>query len=139
MSKTPMTDTRTTIADLRERMKAFVAERDWQKYHRPKNLAMSLAIETAELMEHFQWLTHEETDAALADPAVRSEVADEMADILSFLLSLANATGIDLSDAFARKMVKNARKYPPDEVRGHYRRPARGRDVGDGGLPSERG
>ncbi len=118
-----MTDDCTTLAELRRRMADFVARREWNKYHRPKNLAMSLAVEAAELMEHFQWLDPAEADAALADPATREQVADEMADTLAFLLSLANAAGIDLSAAFARKMLKNEAKYPPDQVRGHYKRP----------------
>ena len=118
-----LSDETTTIGELRRRVAAFVAEREWEKYHRPKNLAMSLAVEAAELMEHFQWLDHDESDALLADPAVRREVADEMADIMAFLLSLANATGIDLAGAMVSKMGKNEKKYPADEVRGNYRRP----------------
>ena len=118
-----MNDTATTIADLRKQMAAFVAARDWQKFHRPKNLTMSLAIEAAELMEHFQWLTHAQADKLLADGLARKEVADEMADVLSFLLSLANATGIDLAGAFEAKMAANEKKYPADKVRGHYRKP----------------
>jgi dCTP diphosphatase len=118
-----MTDDSTTLADLKRRMAAFVAVRDWQKFHRPKNLAMSMAIEAAELMEHFQWLTPEEADAALADPATREQVADELSDVLAFLLSLANCAGLDLAAAFEAKMLKNEQKYPPELVRGQYRRP----------------
>jgi NTP pyrophosphatase (non-canonical NTP hydrolase) len=125
-----MTDDSTSLTDLKQRMAAFVAAREWQKFHRPKNLAMSMAVEAAELMEHFQWLTHEEADAALADPATRGEVADEMSDVLAFLLSLANCTGIDLAAAFEAKMLRNEQKYPPDLVRGHYRRP-KGGSAGD--------
>lgn len=118
----PPTDDVATLGELRRQMAQFVAERDWQQYHRPKNLAMSLAIEAGELMEHFQWLDHEQCDAILSDPQTRRQVADEMADVLSFLLSLANATGIDLSQAFAEKLQANRRKYPADEVRGDYRK-----------------
>ncbi|MCG3180021.1 MAG: hypothetical protein BIFFINMI_02375 [Phycisphaerae bacterium] len=120
-----MADNVTTVADLREAMARFVADREWEKYHRPKNLAMSLAVEVAELVEHFQWLDHEQTDAALADPRVREQVEDEMADILAFLLSLTNAISSDLSTAFIRKLAKNEVKYPADQVRGDYRRPPR--------------
>ncbi len=120
-----MTDDNTTVAELRRRMADFVDRRQWRKYHQPKNLAMSLAIESAELMEHFQWLTGPESRRLLADPAARQEIADEMADILAFLLSLANATGIDLSASFIAKMAKNERKYPAASFRGHYRRPKR--------------
>lgn len=120
-----MRDEDTVLAELKRRMARFVAERDWGKYHRPKNLAMSLAIESAELMEHFQWLDHDEADACVKDPAVRTKVAEEMADVLAFLLSLANCLGLDLASAFEAKMARNESKYPPDEVRGHYQRPPR--------------
>ena len=118
-----MNDRDTTVEQLKRRMAEFVTRRDWQKYHRPKNLAMSLAVEAGELMEHFQWLDDEQALALLADADTRRRVADEMADVLAFLLSLANATGIDLAAAFAAKMDANENKYPADEVRGNYRRP----------------
>lgn len=118
-----MTDETTTLMDLRRRMARFVADRDWQKYHLPKNLSMSLAIEAAELMEHFQWLTHEEVQRLAKDPDQRREIAHEMADVLSFLLSLANAMEIDLAESFQAKMAANEQKYPADEVRGHYQKP----------------
>lgn len=118
-----MNDRETTVAELREAMARFVALRGWGKFHRPKNLAMSLAIEAGELMEHFQWLAHDEVDAALDDAGVRGEVADEMADVLAYLLSLANAAEVDLSAAFEAKMARNETKYPPDEVFGLYKRP----------------
>lgn len=120
-----MTDRTTTLAQLRRRMAAFVAARDWRKFHRPKNLSMSLAIEAAELMEHFQWLTHSQADRLLKDPLARKEIADEMADVLSFLVSLSNATDIDLAGAFESKMADNERKYPADKMRGRYKRPRR--------------
>ena len=120
-----MTDEKTTVAELRRAMSEFVQARDWGKYHQPKNLAMSLAIESAELMEHFQWLDHADSRKLLRDPGARREIADEMADILAFLLALANTTGIDLSSAFRAKMAGNETKYPAEVVRGHYRRPKR--------------
>ena len=120
------TDRSTTVADLRAMMDAFVRARLWKKYHQPKNLAMSLAVEAAELMEHFQWLTPRQARALLKEPAARKEVADEMADVLAFLLSLANATGIDLSAAFVAKMATNERKYPAHLCRGDYRKPRPG-------------
>jgi NTP pyrophosphatase (non-canonical NTP hydrolase) len=127
-----VTDRTCTLAELKRRMRQFVNRRDWRKYHQPKNLAMSLAIESAELMEHFQWLTPAEGRRLLTDRKARRQVADEMADILAFLLSLANATGIDLSASFARKMASNERKYPADLVRGHYCRPKRPSAKGHG-------
>lgn len=120
-----MNDNQTTIMQLRDAMQQFVVRRQWGKFHQPKNLAMSLAIEAAELMEHFQWLTPAQAKVLLKNPAAKGEVADEMADVLSFLLSLANATGIDLAGAFEAKMVKNELKYPAEIVRGNYRRPKR--------------
>ena len=120
-----MRDDETTIRDLKARMADFVARRQWNKYHRPKNLAMSLAVEAGELMEHIQWLDHEEADALLADPAKKERIAEEMADVLAFLLSLANAADIDLAAHFEAKMAKNETKYPPDAVLGHYERPER--------------
>ena len=120
-----MQDNQTTIRDLKTRMADFVRRRKWEKYHRPKNLAMSLAVEAGELMEHFQWLDHEEVDALLSDPAQKERVADEMADVLAFLVSLANAADIDLADHFERKMAKNESKYPVDSVLGTYKRPER--------------
>lgn len=118
-----MTDKETTVLQLRQRMAAFVAEREWNKFHRPKNLSMSLAIEAAELMEHFQWLTHKEAGEMLKDAGARKEVADEMADVLSFLLAMANATGIDLATSFVEKMAANEKKYPAEKVRGRYKKP----------------
>ena len=108
-----MTDERTTVADLRELVRAFVAERSWQVFHTPKNLAMSLAIEAAELMEHFQWLTVEEAMAVRDQPEKRGEVADELADVLCYALAMANALDLDVATSVREKMQKNIVKYPP--------------------------
>lgn len=107
-----MNDSQTTVAELRALMTRFVAERRWQGFHTPKNLAMSLAIEAAELMEHFQWLTPEQSQAVADDPVELAAVGEEMADVLCYLLSLANALDLDLASTTAAKMVKNAQKYP---------------------------
>lgn len=119
-----MNDTQTPVAELREAIRRFVAERDWEQFHSPKNLAMSLAIEAAELMEHFQWIDSEASRMAVRDAAKRSAVGEELADVLCYALALANAMDIDLSTAIREKMVKNARKYPADEYRGRYGREA---------------
>ena len=119
-----MTDADATIQQLKDRVAAFVAAREWEKFHRPKSLSMSLAIEAAELMEHFQWLDDNQADALLAKPDARQAIADEMADILAYLLSLASAASIDLAESFLAKMDRNETKYPADEVRGRYDRPA---------------
>ena len=115
-----MADHQTTIADLRTRIEAFVAERDWSQFHSPKNLSMAIAIEAAELMEHFQWLTIEESESLVAEGATRGQVIDELADVLIYCLSLANALGADLSEAIVRKLAHNARKYPADEYHGRF-------------------
>lgn len=118
-----MTDDRTTIAELRELLRQFIAEREWQRYHDPKNLAMSIAIEAGELMEHFQWARSEELEALLSDPARRDEVAAELADVMCYVLALTNALGLDLSAAVRDKMARNRVKYPADEFRGRYFKP----------------
>ncbi len=116
-----MSDTTTTVAALREAMGRFVAERDWEQFHSPKNLAMGLSVEAAELMEHFLWVDNE-TSRRVADEAARlGEVADEMADVACYLLALANTLGIDLSEAVRGKLAKNAVKYPAEKYRGRYR------------------
>ena len=98
------------LTELRDAMRRFAAERAWERFHTPKNLAMALSGEAGELIEHFQWLTAEES-ASLPAP-VREEVALEMADVLLYLLQLADHTGVDLRDAVERKLVKNAIKHP---------------------------
>ena len=111
-------DQQTTVGALRDAVHQFVAERDWYQYHSPKNLAMSIAIEAAEIMEHFQWLTTEEAAARMADAEQRAEVADEVADVLIYCLSFANSTGIDLSQAILNKLARNQWRFPVERVRG---------------------
>ncbi|MEX0977898.1 MAG: nucleotide pyrophosphohydrolase [Pirellulales bacterium] len=115
-----MADEKTTIDELKRLVEQFVAERDWQQFHTPKNLSMALAIEAAELMEHFQWLQPAESRAVAQDPTKRAAVGEELADVVCYALAIANELGIDLSDALGAKMIKNARKYPVDEFRGRY-------------------
>ena len=98
------------LADLRERLRRFAAERDWQQFHTPKNLAMSIAIEAAEIMEHFQWLTANQS--LELDAAAKREVAHEIADVLLYLIRLADVLDIDLPAAAREKIGLNARKYP---------------------------
>ncbi|MCR9295550.1 MAG: nucleotide pyrophosphohydrolase [bacterium] len=107
-------DDEITIREMRRWMQEFVAERDWERFHNAKNLSMSLAIESAELMEHFQWLTSQEVESGTGFDM--AEVRDELADVTCYALSLANALGIDLSQAVHQKMIKNRVKYPaPDQ------------------------
>ncbi len=117
-----MSDQETPVADLREMVRQFVAERDWRQFHTPKNISMALAIEAAELMEHFQWLTIEDSRRLADDPAKLAEVGEELADVIGYSLALANELGLDVSSTIRAKMVKNAQKYPADQFRGRYRR-----------------
>lgn len=118
-----MTDDSTRVTELRELVADFVAARDWGRYHDAKNLSMSIAIEAAELMEHFQWVRSDELPALLRDEARRAKVVDEVADIACYLFSLVNALGIDLSAAMAAKVAKNSVKYPVEQFRGQYFKP----------------
>jgi NTP pyrophosphatase (non-canonical NTP hydrolase) len=101
---------------LQRQLAAFAAERDWDQFHNPKNLAMALAGEAGELVEHFQWLTFEE--AASLPQATRNEVALECADVLLFLLRLADKLDIDLVMAARKKLALNAKRYPVEKARG---------------------
>ena len=100
------TDLQRLIQDLRN----FAEARNWAQFHSPKNLASALSVEAAELLEHFQWLT--EAQSRALPPEKRTEVGAEMADVLLYLLQLADKLGIDLMDAARSKMAVNARKYP---------------------------
>ena len=111
-----MKDSRTTLQQLKEKMSTFVSERDWEQFHTPKNLSMSIAIEAAELMEHFQWLTVEESKD-LPDDAL-TDIGEELADIVIYALSLSNVLDLDLARTISDKMEKNIRKYPKEKVRG---------------------
>ena len=104
------------LTELRDAMRRFAAERDWDRFHTPKNLAMALSGEAGELIEHFQWLTAEES-ASLPAP-VRDEVALELADVLLYLVRLGDVLGIDLAEAARRKIAINAQRYPVERVRG---------------------
>jgi NTP pyrophosphatase (non-canonical NTP hydrolase) len=116
-----MPDGTTTVAMLRESMARFVDERDWQQFHSPKNLAMALAVEAAEVMEHFLWIDNATSRGVIDDAVQLERIADEIADVSGVIFALCNALGLDLSDAIARKMFKNVLKYPVEKCRGRYR------------------
>ena len=116
-----MTDADTTIAALRRELAAFMDERDWQQFHTPSNLSQAIAIEAAELMEVFLWLSDEEEAALLEEEAQRSAVIDELADVLVYSLTLADALDIDVSEAVRDKMARNARRFPAKTWRGRAR------------------
>jgi NTP pyrophosphatase (non-canonical NTP hydrolase) len=103
----------TDLVSLRDALRIFCAERNWHQYHTPKNLVMALAVEAAELVEHFQWSTAAES-VDLADEK-RAAVADEIADVLVYLTELADVLDIDMLDAVRQKITKNAQKYPAPE------------------------
>jgi NTP pyrophosphatase (non-canonical NTP hydrolase) len=125
-----MSDENTTIANLKAAVQDFVARRDWQPFHSPKNLSMSIAIEAAELMEHFQWVAPDAAPATPMEADVHVAVADELADVLIYCLSFSNAAGIDISDEVLKKLRRNEERFPVDLFRGRYRHPQRKKDAG---------
>lgn len=116
-----MSDAISTIADLKVLVRQFVEERAWQPFHSPKNLAMGIAVEAAELMECFLWVDGPASHEVAKEPKQRAAIADEMADVLCYLVNMSNVLSIDLSEALRVKMVKNALKYPAEKYRGKYR------------------
>ena len=100
------------IATLQRRLTDFAESRDWGPYHTPKNLAMALTVEAAELAEIFQWLTPEESAQAMTDPEKAFRVRDEVADVLAYLLQLAGACGVDVLQALAEKIERNEGPFP---------------------------
>jgi NTP pyrophosphatase (non-canonical NTP hydrolase) len=108
------------LAQLRELVRRFVDERDWDQFHTPKNLASALSVEAAELLEHFQWLQHGRPEEL--GEAKRLEVRHEMADVLVYLVRLADKLDVDLFAAVQEKMVLNREKYPAEQVRGDARK-----------------
>jgi dCTP diphosphatase len=106
-----------TLGDLRTALRAFAAARDWDRFHSPKNLAMALSAEAGELLEPFLWLTEDESNDLL--PTTRVAVSEEMADVLIYLVRLADRLDIDLLDAAATKLAKNESRYPADLARGN--------------------
>jgi len=108
------------LDELRERVKRFAVERDWEQFHSPKNLAMALSVEVAELVEHFQWLTEEQSRTL--DTTRLEQVRLELADVFIYLLRISDRLGVDLLEAAADKIVLNEKKYPADRVRGSARK-----------------
>jgi len=126
-----MSDETTTLAHLRHQVADFVAARAWEIYHTPKNLSVAIAVEAAELMEHFLWLTPEQAAAAMRNSQRRAAVADELADVLIYALSMANALGVDVSQVVQAKLARNEERFPPEKWRG------RARGVEDAGSGAE--
>ncbi len=101
------------LAALQARLRDFARARDWERFHNPKNLAMALSVEVAELVEIYQWLTPEEASAATTDQKTAAALADELADIALYLVRLADVAGVDLAAAVDDKLARNERRFPP--------------------------
>lgn len=110
----------TSLNELRNRLRDFARERDWEQFHSPKNLATALIVEAAELLEHFQWLTREQSENLPADK--HREVELEMADIFIYLMRLCERLDVDLLQVVEEKIQLNNEKYPADKVRGSSRK-----------------
>ncbi|MEU6882231.1 nucleotide pyrophosphohydrolase [Streptomyces sp. NPDC046712] len=106
------------VAGLQRRLAEFAAAREWQPYHRPKNLAAALSVEAAELLEIFQWLTPDEADRVMDDPERAHRVEDEVADVLAYLLQFCGVLGVDPLAALAAKIDRNEVRFPAGPPRG---------------------
>lgn len=105
------------LSELAQKLRDFAQERDWEQFHSPKNLSMALSVEVSELVEHFQWLTEEQSSGL--ENELLSEVAEEIADIQIYLTRLADRLGVDIEDAVMKKLAVNARKYPVAKAHGN--------------------
>ncbi|MDN5278204.1 MAG: hypothetical protein PWR01_2169 [Clostridiales bacterium] len=112
-------DNNTSINQLKKLVDAFILERDWKKYHTPKNIAVSVVLEASELLEHFQWSPPASEE--LSDEK-RQQIGEELSDVMAYLLSLANVLEIDVSSAMAEKMQKNRKKYPTEHFHGNWKK-----------------
>jgi len=108
------------LLDLRNRLRAFAAERDWEKFHSPKNIAIALSVEASELLERFQWLT--EAESRSLPSSTLAQVREEMADVLLYLVILADKLDVNLADASRMKLEANALKYPVESAHGNSRK-----------------
>jgi NTP pyrophosphatase (non-canonical NTP hydrolase) len=113
-------DDKTTVGELKKLVAQFRDERDWKKYHKPKDLAASITIEAAELLEKFQWKTDEEIEQLLKEK--KGEIGKELADVINYCLNFSDTTKIDISDAVKKKIEENKKKYPVEKVKGNYRK-----------------
>ena len=117
------TDETTTLKQLRISIKEFIDARDWNKYHNPKDLAISISLESSELLEIFQWLDKEEIEYQLKNSNLIEKIMEELSDVMIYCISLSNALDIDLSKAIQHKIQTNVSKYPIDKSKGIYRKP----------------
>lgn len=107
-----MKDNETKIEEIKTAAREFMKERDWAQFHTPKDLAIAVSVEAAEVLEHFRFRDEKELEGYLADDENKKELGYELADVLSFLVRLADVTGIDLAAAVEEKMEKNSKRYP---------------------------
>jgi len=115
-----MKDSTTTISRIKKEIARFIEERDWERFHSPKNLSMSITIEAAELMEVFQWMDVDEARSKSTLPEMKQKIEEEIADISIYILSLCNTLRLDLSACISSKIRKNREKYPADRCRGRW-------------------
>ena len=115
-----MNDKTTKIGELKALVEKFVRERDWERFHSPKNLAMSISIEAAELMEIFQWLDIKEAASLPKEPTKAAHIKEELADILIYLISFCNINKIDMAGIVAEKLRRNRTRFPAKKVRGAF-------------------
>lgn len=108
------------LAKLAKKLRKFRDERDWKKYHTPKDLAISVSLEASELLEHFQWKTPQEAEKYVKEH--KDKVAEELADVFNYVVALADTVGIDILDEAHKKLEKNSAKYPIEKIKGNYRK-----------------
>lgn len=113
-----MNDDKIYLSQLKEKVKSFCEQRDWDQFHSAKELSIGAITEASELLEHFRFLSQEQVQAKMEDPKARAEIGEELADVLFFLLRFSQRYNFSLEDCFTKKMAKNAKKYPVDEFKG---------------------
>jgi len=115
-------DDETTVEELKKLVINFRDERDWKKYHKPKDLAISISIEAAELLEELQWKTDKEIEELLKNKEKLEKISEELADVIDYCLSFADVTKIDISEALKKKIEENKEKYPVEKTKGNYKK-----------------
>jgi NTP pyrophosphatase (non-canonical NTP hydrolase) len=115
-------DDKTNVKQLKEMVKAFCEERDWDQYHNAKDLAIGIITESSELLEHFRFKSETEVDDLFKEKIKRGEISEELVDVLFFILRLAEKYRIDLSEELKKKLDKNAQKYPIEKSRGYNKK-----------------
>jgi len=121
-SDTKKDDSVTTIKELQDILSKFITDRDWDKYHHPKEVAVSLAVEAGELLEIFQWMDRVPVEQMKKDPKLMERIRDELADVLGYCLDFGKRLDIDITKAYIEKMAKNEKKYPVEKSRGNHKK-----------------